>query len=61
MIAASPMSYLVYALPQTRGTAPLEAAALRSAGHDDDDQPERPCDDPAQVLLHAYDTRFVGL
>ena len=61
VIAASLMSYLVYALPQTRGTAPLGAAALRSAGHDDDDQPKRPCDDPAQVLLHAYDTRFVGL
>ena len=59
LFAASLMSYLVYALPQTRATAPL-GAALRSAD-DDDDQPKRPDDDPAQVLLHAYDTRFVGL
>jgi hypothetical protein len=61
VLAASLMSSFVYALPQTRGTAPLGAAPVRSAEDDDDDQPKRAYDDPAQVLLHAYDTRFVGL
>lgn len=61
VLAASLMSSVVCALPQTRGTAPRGAALLRPPGDGDDDQPQRRYDDPAQVLLHAYDTRFVGL
>jgi uncharacterized protein (TIGR04222 family) len=60
LLAACLMSYLVFAVPQTRGAAPLAAVALQCARYDDE-QPDRPDNDPAQVLLHAYDTRFVGL
>jgi uncharacterized protein (TIGR04222 family) len=60
VLAGSLMSYLVYAVPRTHGAAPLAAVALQSA-RQDDDQPDRPDNDPAQVLLHAYETRFIGL
>ena len=59
LLALVLLSSLVLAVPSTRGTTPLGAAVL--GGAPDGDRPDRPAGDPAQVLIHAYDTRFVGL